>query len=423
MKTRLGEVAAGILVSLPLWAQSQPPRAPGPASKGLEWNQWRGPKRDGISPDTGLLKQWPPSGPPLLWKATGIGEGYSGVSFAGNQIFTMGDLDGTCSIVALDLSGKKLWTAPVGRPGGGGGYPGPRCTPATDGTLVFALGQHGDLVAAEAATGKVVWKKSLPADFGGRMMSGWGFSESPLLDGNVLACTPGGPRGTVLALNKATGTPLWQSKELTDSAAYASLVPVDYGGVHQYIVLTDQSVAGIAAADGKVLWRADRRGKTAVITTPVFKDGFLYVTSAYGVGHNGFRVTASSGRFQCQALYSGREMENHHGGIILVGDHLYGMDQRSMKCIELQTGRVVWQNRGVGKGSIAYADGHFVIRAEGGQGTMAWVQATPQGYVERGRFDQPDRSDRNSWPHPVIFGGRMYIRDQDVLLCYDLKAK
>ncbi len=352
-----------------------------------------------------------------------MGEGFASVSFAGDKIFTMGDVSGGCAIVALDLSGKKLWTAPVGKPGGGGGYPGPRCTPATDGTNVYGLGQHGDLVCAAAATGKVVWTKSLSSDFGGRMMSGWGYSESPLLDGNVLVCTPGGSRGTVLALNKATGAPVWQSKELTDAAAYTSIVPVDFGGVHQYLVFTDKSVAGIAAASGAVLWRADRSGKTAVVTTPVFKDGFLFVSSAYGVGHNGFKVAGAGGRFQCEEIYSGKELENHHGGVIIVGDHVYGLDNRSMKCLDLKTGKVAWQNRGVGKGSIAYADGHFVIRGEGGAGPIALVEATPEAYKEKGRFDQPDRSDKNSWPHPVIFGGRLYIRDQDVLLCYDVKAK
>jgi outer membrane protein assembly factor BamB len=391
--------------------------------KGLEWNQWRGPKRDGLSPDTGLLKEWPASGPALAWKATGIGEGFSGVSFAGNKIFTMGDVGGECCLIALDLTGKKLWATPVGKPGGGGGYPGPRCTPATDGSLVYALGQHGDLVCADAAAGKVVWKKNLASDFGGRMMSGWGYSESPLLDGANLICMPGGSKGTVLALNKATGAPVWQSKDLTDAAPYTSVVPVDFGGVHQYVVLTDQSVAGIAAANGQVLWKAPRPGKTAVITTPIFKDGFLFVSSAYGVGHTGFKVAGSGGKFQCEEIYAGKDMENHHGGLILVGDHVYGMDGRAMKCIELKTGKVVWQNRAVGKGAIAYADGHFVIRGETGPGTIALVEASPEAYKEKGRFDQPDRSDKNSWPHPVIFGGKLYIRDQDVLLCYNVKGK
>lgn len=394
-----------------------------PDEKGLEWNQWRGPKRDGLSPDTGLLKEWPASGPELAWKATGLGEGFSSVSFAGNRIFTMGDTGGECCLIALDLAGKKLWAAPVGKPGGGGGYPGPRCTPATDGTLVFGLGQHGDLACASAADGKIVWKKNLASDFGGRMMSGWGYSESPLLDGNHLVCMPGGSRGTVLALNKATGTPVWQSKELTDAAPYTSVVPVDFGGVRQYVVFTDQSVAGLAAANGQILWKAPRPGKTAVITTPIFKDGYLFVSSAYNVGHNGFRVSASGGKFQCEEIYSGRDMENHHGGLILVGDHVYGMDNRAMKCIELKTGKVLWQNRAVGKGSIAYADGHFVIRSEKGPGTIALVEASPEAYKEKGRFDQPDRSDKNSWPHPVIFGGKLYIRDQDVLLCYNVKGK
>src|SRR5439155_2957614 len=201
---------------------------------------------------------------------------------AGSRIFTMGDASDTSFIYALDLSGKPLWSAKVGRPGGD--YPGPRCTPTLDGDLVYALGQCGDLVCVEAATGHERWRKNLNRDFGGRMMSGWGNSESPLVDGERLVCTPGGGQGTVLALNKKTGEVIWQSKELKDPAAYASVISAEIGGVSQYIQLTGASVAGVAADDGRLLWRGSRRGRTAVIPTPVFHDNRVYVTSGYGVG-------------------------------------------------------------------------------------------------------------------------------------------
>ncbi len=392
---------------------------PPPTSDPTEWNQWRGPNRDGISPDTGLLKQWPPAGPPLAWKAAGIGGGYSGVSFSGDRLFTMGELDGKNKLIALNLSdGKILWTAEVGPTGNNRG-PGPRSTPATDGTLVFALGQFGDLVCAEAATGKERWRKDLKG-FGGRV-PGWHYSESPLLDGDRVVVTPGGSGGTVLALNKSTGETIWQSAEFKDGAQYASLVPAEIGGQRQYLILTMASVAGIAAKDGKLLWRADRPGRTAVCTTPVYRDGLLFVSSAYGVGCNAFSITAQGGAFKAEQIYSGQQMENHHGGVILLGDHLYATDNRSLKCIELKTGKVVWEDRCVGKGSVAYADGHLVVRSEGGP--IALVKATPSEYRELGRFNQPDRSRERSWPHPVIFGGKLYIRDQDILLCFDVKAK
>ena len=396
----------------------------GSGAGAADWNQWRGPNRDAHSPDKNLRREWPASGPALAWKVTGIGAGYSGVSVMGDRVLTMGDVGERCVLIALDrASGKQAWAAPVGKTGGGGGYPGPRCTPATDGALVFALGQEGDLVCARFASGEVVWRKNFPSDFGGKMMSGWGYAESPLLDGDQVVVTPGGPKGTVLALDKKTGATLWQSAELTDNASYASLVPVTIGAVRQYVVFTDASVAGVAAKDGKLLWRAERRGRTAVVPTPVCKDNMIFVTSGYNIGCNGFKVTGAAGRFSVEQVYAGTQMRNHHGGVILVGDHVYGFDEGTLKCIELASGRTVWEDKSVGKGSVGYADGHLYARSERGAGTIALIEATPAGYREKSRFDQPNRSGKNSWPHPVIVGGRLYIRDQDLLLCYDVAGK
>ncbi len=388
-----------------------------------EWSQWRGPDRNGISPDTGLLKQWPAGGPPLAWKVTGLGAGFSSVSQHGDRLFTMGDVGDSCCILALNAAdGKIVWSAKVGKTGGGGGYPGPRCTPAPDGKIVVALGQYGDLVCVAQDTGKEIWRKNMARDFGGKMMSGWGYSESPLIDGKLVVCTPGGSRGTVVALDKTSGALVWQSKDWAEKAAYSSLVPVEIGGVRQYLQITDESVAGIAAASGALVWRASRRGKTAVVPDPIYKDGIVFVTSGYGIGCNAFQVSASGGRFSAREIYANRDLENHHGGVILVGDHLYSLTNgNQLVCLELKTGNLIWKDRSVGKGSIACADGHLIVRGESGAGAIALVEATPAGYKEKGRFDQPDRSDRKSWPHPVISKGRMYIRDQDVLLCYSLK--
>jgi outer membrane protein assembly factor BamB len=391
------------------------------------WNQWRGPNRDGISPDTGLLKEWPAGGPPLAWKATGIGEGYSSVSISGDKLFTQGDVGGASSLLCLKAAdGKIVWTAKVGEPGGSRDA-GTRGTPATDGTLVFALGQAGELVCVEAESGKVKWQKSLQKDFGGRR-PGWWWSESPLLDGDLVVCTPGGSKGTVVALKKETGETAWQSADFKDGAHYTSLLPAEIGGVRQYIVLTADSVAGIGAKDGKLLWRADRKGKTAVIPTPIYKDGILFVVSGYGIGCNAFKITADAGIFKIEEAYSGKQVTNHHGGVVLVGDHLYELDDaKKLKCVEFKTGKVVWEDRCVGKGSIAYADGHLYCRGEtsekGGACSIALVEASPAGYKEKGRIEQPDRSATAAWAHPVVFDGRMYIRDMDVLLCYDVKAK
>ena len=389
---------------------------------GADWPQWRGPHRDGISPDTGLLTEWPAGGPPLAWKATGIGHGFSSISLSGSRIFTMGDGPDSSFIYALDLNGKALWSAKVGRPGGGDGHPGTRCTPAASGDLVYAIGQYGDLVCVEAATGKERWRKNLNDDFGGRMMSGWGNSESPLVDEDKVLCTPGGSRGTVAALNKNTGEVIWQSKGFNDSAGYSSIITAAIGGVNQYIQLTGASVAGLATDDGRLLWRASRHGQTAVVPTPIFHDDCVFVTSGYGVGCNLFKVTKAGDAFTAEQVYANKVMMDHHGGVILVGEHLYGhSDSQGWVCQEFKTGNLVWgEKQKLGKGSIAYADGHLYLRSQD-RGTVTLIDATPEGFKEKGRFEPPDRSQRDIWAHPVVIGGKLYLRDQDVLLCYNVK--
>jgi outer membrane protein assembly factor BamB len=410
-----GLVVTGVLAAAPPRSEPTKRRADS------DWPQWRGPMRDNHSADTGLLKQWPEGGPPLAWKAKGVGTGYSSVSVAGGRIFTMGDGPDSSYVHALKLDGGgKLWSAKVGRTGGS--YEGTRSTPTVDGDRVYALGQWGDLVCLEAVGGKEIWRKNLEKDFGGHMMSGWGYSESVLVDGEKVVCTPGGDKGTILALNKDTGDVVWRTKEFKDSAAYSSLVPAEIGGVRQYVQLTDASVVGVAADSGKLLWRAPRKGETAVIPTPVVHDNHVFVTSGYGVGCNLFRVTESAGKFKAEQVYASKNLTNHHGGVVLVGDYLYGTDDRQLICMEFLTGKVAWKDRGVGKGSVVYADGNLYVRGEGGPGAVALVEATPKGYRERGQFEQPDRSDKNSWAHPVVAGGKLYLRDQDVLLCYDVRA-
>lgn len=388
-----------------------------------DWPTWRGPKRDGLSTETGLLKQWPAGGPPLAWKARGCGAGYASVSVADGRVVTIGDGPDGLRVVAYSAAdGKSLWQSEViGRPGGD--FNGGKSTPTLDEGLVYVLGQFGDLVCLDAKSGKVVWKKSLTSDFGGRMQQ-WNFTESPLVDGNKLLATPGGPQGTMVALDKKTGATLWQSKQWTDATAYSSIVPSDFGGRRHYVQLTEQSIAGVDAANGNLLWRAPRRGATAVVPTPIVAGDLVFVTSGYNIGCNLFKLQRVGNVIASQQVYASRDMVNHHGGVILLGQHLYGhSDNGNWTCMELRTGRVAWKNQGVGKGAMAYADGHFYCRGESGNGTVALVAATPQGYQEKGRFDQPDRSGKNSWAHPVIAGGKLYLRDQDVLLCYDVKQK
>lgn len=391
-----------------------------------DWLQWRGPNRDGLSPDKGLLKAWPKEGPPLLWKATGLGAGFSGVSVAGQRVFTLGDGADANRVLALNRAdGKILWSTKLGKAGapGWGGFAGPRATPTVDGNLVFALGQYGEVLCVNAADGKEVWRKHLTTDFGGPLME-WGFSESALVDGDQVLFTPGGPKGTLVALDKKTGDLIWQSAGWTDNAHYSSIILAEIDGVRQYIQLTDRSVAGVAPKDGQLLWKAARKGATAVIPTPLCADGHVYVTSGYGIGCNLFKVAKGSD-FTAAQVYANKVMVNHHGGVVKLGDYLYGHSEgKGWTCQDFKSGQAQWQEKDkLGKGSVLYADGHLYCREEAEQGVVALVEATPSGYVEKGRFAPPNRSGKKSWPHPVIAGGQLYLRDQDVLLCYDVQAK
>jgi outer membrane protein assembly factor BamB len=391
------------------------------AASAADWPQWRGPDRDGRSPEKGLLQEWPAGGPRLLWKTTGLGGGMGSVSGLGNRLFTTGDGPDYSRVLALNAAdGKVVWTSSMlSKPGGDPA--GPQGSPAVDGDAVYVLSQFGDVACFDAATGKERWRKSLTQDFGGSLPD-WNYSESPLLDGDKLVCTPGGPRGAIVALNKRNGQVLWQSKGFTDPAHHSSLVAATIDGVLQYVQLTARSVAGVDAKTGALLWRGDRAGDTAVVPTPLYSDHHVYVTSGYNNGCNLFEIRKAGNAFAARQVYAKPEISNHHGGVIKVGAYVYGhCNSGGWICQEFLTGRILWKNRGVGKGAVAYADGHLYCRSEGGQGTMALVQATPDAYVEKGRFEQPDRSDKNSWAHPVVAGGRLYLRDQDILLCYDLK--
>lgn len=416
------DFSAAVLASALFLTQSLPVQAG-------DWPQWRGPRRDGISTETGLLQSWPAGGPPLAWKAAGLGAGHATVAVAGGRIVTMGDADGSSHIHCLnEKDGKLLWSAKVGKAGapGWGGFAGPRSTPTISGDHVIALGQYGELACFTVKDGKEVWRRSYDVDFGGPLPE-WGFSESVLVDGNKVICTPGGSQGALVALDLKTGKEVWRCKEFKDPAHYSSPIAVEIDGVPQYIQLTALHVVGVAAKDGKLLWQAPRKGATAVIPTPIYNDNHVYVTSGYGTGCNLFRISKEVGGFKATEVYQNKTMVNHHGGVILVDAHVYGhSDAKGWTCQELKTGKEVWQGRDktrVGKGSVVFADGRLYCRQEDGKGTIALIEASPAGYKEHGRLDQPERSDKNSWAHPVVANGRLFIRDQDRLFAFDVKRK
>jgi len=390
-----------------------------------DWPQWQGTDRTAVSREKGLLKSWPKGGPRLLWQVDDLGGGYSTPSVADGRIFSMGFRDDDEVVWALDeATRKELWSARVARANRGIGYgDGPRCTPTVDGDRLYALGVSGDLVCLDVRSGAEQWRKNLPKDFGGRMMSGWGYSESPLVDGDRLIATPGGKRATLVALDKKTGETLWQAKvPAGDGASYSSVIAADVGGQRQYVQFLGGGIVGVAAADGKFLWRYDRPANgTANCSTPLYHDERVFAASGYSTGGGLVRLTTQGNAWDAEEVYFTRKMQNQHGGMVLVNGYLYGSNEGTLVCLEFATGKVMWEDRRPGKGSIAFADGCLYYRNEGG--TLVLVAANPQKYVELGRFSQPHRSDKPAWAHPVIANGKLYIQDQGMLLCFDVRQR
>lgn len=389
----------------------------------LDWPQWRGPDRDDISKETGLLKQWPTEGPKPLWIFKNAGQGYSGPSVVAGTLFTLGTRDDAEILLALDAAtGAELWTAKIGGVLTNGWGDGPRGTPTVDGPRVYALSGQGTLVCAQAADGKILWTRTMK-ELGGKT-PGWGYTESPLVDGGQVVVTPGGSQGAIAALDKLTGATLWQSKDFTDGAQYSSIVPATIHGEKQYVQLTMQTLVGISPKDGAVLWRAPWSGRTAVIPTPVVKGDKVYITSGYGTGCKLVQIAPDHG---VSEVYSNKTMTNHHGGVVLVGDHLYGYsDKDGWVCQDFATGEAKWtEKKKLGKGAITFADGMLYCLEES-SGTVVLIEASPAGWSEKGRFKlDPQTAIRSSkgkvWTHPVIANGRLYLRDQDLIFCYAIK--
>ena len=395
---------------------------------GFDWPQWRGPARDNVTKETGLLKQWPEGGPKKLWSFTNAGLGYASFAVVGDKLFTMGTRDDGEILICLDAAkGTELWIAKLGSVLGNKWGDGPRGTPTVDGDKVYTLGGDGTLVAVQAADGKELWRTTM-ASLGGKT-PGWGYTESVLIDGNQVICTPGGSQGTVAALDKTNGKVLWQSKDWVDDAHYSSVVPATINGQAQYVQRSAVNVVGLDPKNGTVLWKQPYPGKTAVIPTPIVKGNQIYVTAGYGVGSMSFTIEPGN---QVKMVFdetasTNKVMKNHHGGVILVGDHVYGYsDGSGFVCQDLKTGAEVWSDKkAVQKGAVAYADGMFYFLEEG-SGNVVLIEATPKGYSEKGRFKlDPQTAIRSPqgriWTHPVISNGRLYLRDQDLIFCYAVK--
>lgn len=405
-----------------------------------DWPQWRGPNRDGVSTETGLLKEWPKEGPKLAWKADLGGVGYGSPVVVGDRLFVLAAEDENEGqkefALCLDTrTGKQLWRADV--PAAEGNYlhgwgSGPRSSPTVNGDAVYVLGARGDLLRLNVTDGKTAWAVNLKRDFGGGI-PGWGYSESVLIDGDNLICTPGGKDGTLLALDKKTGAKVWQSKEVTDSAGYSSVVAADVGGVRQYVTQTQAAAVGVRASDGKLLWReAALRRAVAVIPTPIVHDNMAFFTTGYGAGSELFKLSSKDGLTTAEKVYSGNKvLVNQHGGVVRIGEHVYGHTDAGNKwvCVEYKKNDSdpVWESKALDKGSVVAADGHLYCYGER-KGVCALVEASPREWKEKGRFEIPEKSktDRRGggvWAHPVVANGKLYLRDHELLFCYDVAAK
>lgn len=395
-----------------------------------DWPQWRGANRDDVSRETGLLKTWPDKGPRLLGTFEEAGIGYSGLAVVGDRFYTLGADAQVEYAFAVDLKTlKKAWSTEVGKFYKNAWGSGPRSTPTVDGPLTYVLSGEGNLVCLKTATGEKVWSKSLSMDLGGGRPN-WGYTESVLVDGDQVVCTPGGGKGAIAALNKQTGDLIWQSKEFTDGAQYSSLVPAEIGGVRQYVQMTAGSVVGVAAKDGKLLWHMAKSNPTAAVPTPIVAGDLVYATSGYSAGCALYKIEGNGGGLNATEVYANKNMVNHHGGVVRIDDYLYGFSEgKNWICQDLKTGEIVWQERRFPKGSVTFADGNLYCFGED-SGSVALVEATPKGWNEKGRFTIPQRTKQsfprnrragnNVWTHPVAANGKLFLRDQEFIFVYDV---
>jgi outer membrane protein assembly factor BamB len=391
------------------------------AQSSVDWPQWRGPDRNGISKETGLLSQWPRSGPPVAWSAAMLGAGYGSVAVQGDRVYVQGMRNRQSVVSTLNRAdGKPGWVRILGPAGDNDRGPGPRSTPTIDGDRVYALSETGDLACLRVADGSVIWQRNILKEFRGDNPY-WLLSESPLIDGNNVIVTPGGRGAGVVALDKMSGKTVWASKELSDGAGYSSPIIADVGGVRTIMTFTADAGVGVRASDGKLMWRNSTAANgTANIATPVYSDGKVFFTSSYGAGAALLGLRAAGNEVRAQEIYSTRDMKNHHGGVVLVNGYIYGFNDSILTCLEFASGKMVWRDRSVGKGAVTYADGHLYILSE--DNIVGLVEATPAGYREKGRFTVADQG-LPSWAHPVVSGGRLYIRNQGTLTSYDVRAR
>jgi outer membrane protein assembly factor BamB len=389
-------------------------------AQSADWFQWRGPNRDGVSPETGLLQAWPKSGPPLAWRANGAGNGYSSFSASNGRLYTLGARGNNEYVVAFDrATGKKAWEYLNGRRYENDRGDGPRSTPTIDGDRLYVLGGSGDLTCLDAATGKKIWSINIVSKFGG-VNPYWGYSESPLIVGDRILVNAGGRRASIVAISKADGATLWQQH--SDGAGYSSPMLMRTGSLNQVIFFTESHTLAVDPRDGRLLWSYNKANNgTANIATPIVRGTRVFVSSDYGTGAALLDVRAAGNIATANEVYFTRDMRNHHASSVLVGDHLYGFSSSILTALKFDTGQIAWRDRSVGKGSLIFADNRLYLYSE--DGVVGLAEANPASYREHGRFTIAQQGGLPTWSHPIISGGLLIIRDQDNVYAYDVKAR
>src|SRR5499425_3206845 len=431
MKSRLLATIAVIFLS---FLAGSTTKSANMAASTSDWPQWRGPERSGISPESGLLKQWPKEGPKLLWQVNDIGDGYSTPAVVGTRIYLMSNRGMENEFVqALSTDdGKPVWTTrvgAVGNPNQNPPYPKARSTPTVDGDSIYALGSDGDLACLETKSGKIRWQKNIKKEFGGQP-GFWAYAEPPLVDGAVVVVTPGGAQATIVALDKKTGAVIWKSAVPGgDPAGYASAIVVQAGGRKQYVQFLEKGIVGVDARTGAFLWRYKEVVKgPAQVFTPVARDEYIY-GGALGVGGGLVRLKSEGNGVTADQVYFARGLPNGFGGAVLIGDYLYGTDVfGQFVAVQFTTGNVMWKTEKIGSASLAYADGRLYLHAWNGE--VGMVEATSEGYREKGRFTPQNVPKKKqvgemaewAYAYPVIANGRLYIRDLGTLWAYDIKV-
>jgi len=405
---------------------------PSQTAQADDWPTFRGSQRTAVASDTNLLTSWPKNGPKLVWETAGAGRGYASIAVAGNRLYTLGDGLSTASdkdeyLTCFDRqTGKPLWKTKTGpawqemQPD----WHSSRSTPTVDGSMVYVIAPKGVLVACNTTDGKEVWRKDLAAEFGGKKADPWGYSESVLIDGEHLICTPGGEKATMVALDKKTGSDIWTAASEGDiGAGHASIVMSKVGPSTVYVQTTGSGALGVSAKDGQVLWSYPISKTTAVIPTPIVRDDLVFFSVGYGQGGALLQQVAEGGGVSIKEVYGiNKKLGNKHGGVILIGDYLYGDadDRGTPFCADLMTGDIKWQGRGPGKGSAVVIGGDDMLYIQFQDGILALVNADPKAYSIVSEFKIPGSGDRPSWAHPSIADGKLFVRSQDKLLCYDI---